>query len=173
MLGFAFLLFLWFLDSKTESLRWGDCLLPPTSSQRGRELVAQTPGSEMPVFCSLFLSLLLQVQSRTDEEPCPHAWLCVRHQRPETKTLLDIPRLLLAMNVKENHSSCHFPSAPSLWVEFGCTGQTFQDRDTWNVPRYLQRVSASGAVKTSKVRQAQMFPDTAHDCYLDFKSLLL
>lgn len=47
------------------------------------------------------------------------------------------------------------------------------DFDTWNVPHYLQSVSASGAVKTSKVRQAQMFPDTAHDCYLVFKSLLL
>lgn len=29
----------------------------------------------------------------------------------------------------------------------------------------MQSVSASGAVKTSKVRQTHMFPDTAHDFY--------
>lgn len=169
--GVCILVFLCFLDSKTEILSWRDCLLLPTSSQRGRELAAQAPGSEMTGFRSLFLSLFLQVQSRTDEEPWPHAWLCVRHQRTETKPLLRIfPACCSPWMLKKTVPAATFTLG---WVQVHRQSQQELDSDTWKVPRYLQSVSASGAVKTSRVRQVQIFPDAAHDCYLVSKSLLL
>lgn len=50
--------------------------------------------------------------------------LCKTSATRDKDTPENIPCLLFSMNVKEDGSSCHFPSAPSLWVEFGCTGQT-------------------------------------------------
>lgn len=48
--------------------------------------------------------------------------LCKTPAIRDKDTPENIPCLLFAVNVKENRSSCHFPSASSLWVEFGCTG---------------------------------------------------